>query len=76
MAAPGAVLPGLAGDLAHLREHWGIAYVINVATAGGSERWTAQRRDDHQVLTEPTPGELLATIRLDYGYRPVPRWEG
>jgi hypothetical protein len=34
MAAPGAVLPGLAGDLAHLREHWGIAYVINVATAG------------------------------------------
>ena len=52
MAAPGAVLPGLAGDLAHLREHWGIAYII--ACAG--ERWTAERRDDHQVLARPSAG--------------------
>jgi hypothetical protein len=75
MAASDAILPGRARELAQLREHWGIAYFINVAAADDRERWTAERRDDHQILTEPTPGELLTAVRVDYGDRPVPRSE-
>jgi hypothetical protein len=74
-AALGAVLPGRTGDLADLREHWGIAYVINVTDVAAGERWTAERVDDHQILTAASPGELLIAIRVDYGDRPVPRWE-
>jgi hypothetical protein len=75
MAAPDAILPGRVRELAQLREHWGSAYVINVATADDRERWTAERRDDHQILTKPTPGELLTAVRVDYGDCPVPRSE-
>jgi hypothetical protein len=56
-------------ELAELRYGWDTAYVIS-HEAG---RWTAMRRDTHEILTGSTAGELRQAIRADYIVRPVPR---
>jgi hypothetical protein len=56
--------------LYELRHHWGSAYVINCPTLG---KWTAERRDDYQMLRADSPEVLLTLIRADYTARRVPR---
>ncbi len=53
-----------------LRWHWGEAYVINCLGAG---RWTAERRDTHQILRDQTPLGLRDQIIADYAARKVSR---
>jgi hypothetical protein len=57
-------------ELAALRWHWGSAYVVEHPRRS---RWTAQRRDTHEVLRASSAGELLDLIRADYAQRPVSR---
>jgi hypothetical protein len=65
--------------LAKLRYAWGGrdgAYRIWAFTCQGREIWVAARRDsteDDGVLEEPSAAELTASIRIDYGRRPVPK---
>ena len=56
--------------LTALRWHWGEAYVINCLGAG---RWTAERRDTHQILRDQTPLALRDQIIADYAARKVSR---
>jgi hypothetical protein len=58
------------GDLAELRHHWGSAYIINCTGLG---RWTAERRDNREVLRSDSAAGLLELIRADYAERPVSR---
>lgn len=46
------------------------AYIIKCT---GLVRWTAERRDTHEVLRSDTAEALLIIIRVNYAERPVPR---
>jgi hypothetical protein len=56
--------------LGALRWHWGEAYVINCL---GTGRWTAERRDTHEMLRDQTPLGLRDQIIADYAARKVSR---
>lgn len=68
-----AGLPGRDRERTALREHWGIAYIVNAGDDAADELWTAERRDNGDVLSACSAGELSTAIRRDYGDRPVPR---
>ena len=59
-----------AEPLAELRWHYGEAYIISCTGLG---RWTAERRDTHEVLRSDSAAGLLELIRADYDERPVSR---
>ena len=56
-------------DVSWLEHHWGSAYKISYR----QKQFSAERRDDGQVLTASASLELLDKIAADYAERPVPR---
>jgi hypothetical protein len=53
-----------------LRWHWGEAYIIGCHGLG---RWTAERRDTHETVSDQTPLGLRDKIIADYSTRKVSR---
>lgn len=59
---------GARHELEVLRWHWGSFYEI-----AADDEWSAKRRDDGEILTAASPGDLRHLIHEDFAARPVPR---
>jgi hypothetical protein len=59
-------------QIADLRWHWGEAYEIGWTDG----KFTAERRDDGDLLTASSAEELYERIAADYRNRPVSREYG
>ena len=65
-----ALMPGERHDLRDLRWNWGDAYDVGFDPPSS---WTAQRRDNAEVVEAATADRLRAAIRKDYWRHPVGR---
>jgi hypothetical protein len=57
-----------------LQFHWDDAYIFR-HIPGSAEPFTAQRRDNREVITAEDPFELMQKVSEDYRIKPVPRQE-